>query len=244
MTTREPPDLHAGPPAAVRDRPDRELRPLDAERERRLSRFTPRPQTRKVGPWHSRFVGVAKFVLPAVAVAILGVVALWPELQQLPGDDAAQPIVPPETDVGEVRNPRFYSTDADDRPYSIIAEQADQASHDADMIDLDAPEITMEMPDGQEVRLVSNTATYDRGGERVRFDGDVTVRHADGTTFLTNTAHVDIEGNYAWSDVDVEGHGTFGDISAEGFRAFDGGAVVVFTGRSRMVRSPGESEAR
>ncbi len=217
-------------------RAESRIRPMDAERERRLSRFQPRPRTQKVGAGYSRFVWVAKFVLPVVAVGILGVVALWPELeQQLPGSEAPQAAMEEETAVGEVLNPRFYSVNADDRPYSIVADEADQMASDAEVIDLDEPQAEMEMAGGEKIWLDAEAGTYDQTDELIRLDGNVVLRHEDGTVFVTDAANVDIEEGLAWGDQAIDGEGPFGDVVAEGFRVFDEGATVVFTGQSRLI---------
>ena len=230
-TDGEPP----GQAGASDLRAESRIRPMDAERERRLSRFQPRPREQKVGAGYSRFVWVAKFVLPVVAVGILGIVALWPELQDLPRKDAPQAAMEEEAVVGEVLNPRFYSVDAEDRPYSIVADEADQAAGDSAIIDLDVPQAEMEMAGGEKIWLDAEAGTYNQTDELVYLEGNVVLRHEDGTVFVTETANVDIAEGLAWGDRAIDGEGPFGDIAAQGFRVFDEGATVVFTGRSRLI---------
>jgi len=54
-------------------------------------------------------------------------------------------------------------------------------------------------------------------------------------TFRTESATVDLEGGTAEGHEKVEGHGPSGEVESEGFRILDKGAVVIFTGRARML---------
>ena len=140
-----------------------------------------------------------------------------------------------EAAAGEVLNPRFYSVDSGDRPYSIVADEADQMASDSEVIDLDDPQAEMEMAGGAKIWLDAAAGTYDQTDELIRLDGDVVLRHEDGTVFNTEAASVDIEEGLAWGDRSIDGEGPFGNVVADGFRVFDEGATVVFTGRSRLI---------
>ena len=185
--------------------------------------------------WHSRLVGVLKIALPVVASMIIALVVFWPKLQEEPepvmGEtEAAQAV----QNTGSMTRPRFFSTDASSRPYSIIADRAEQENDNA-VVHLTRPEAEMTLEDGAWLSLIADRGRYDRQSGRIFMSGSVNLFRDDGTEFLTDAAHVDLTTGSAWGDEPVAGHGPFGELTADGFRIDEGEGVVVFIGRSNLM---------
>lgn len=181
-------------------------------------------------------VALAKRVLPVAAVALLATVALWPEFEGAAerGRLAFKRVVQVRPEALRIIEPRYQGVDEQNRPYTVTADVAVQAS-DADIVQLQAPRADIVMSDGAWIYVESREGRYDKPRNALDLAGQVTVHHDDGTQFVTETARVDLGGGNAEGDDPVAAQGPFGTLTAEGFRLYERGARVVFTGRARVV---------
>lgn len=210
----------------------RAVRGEEGERGRRLAHFSPRARSRRVSASYSRFVGLMKYLLPLVALAIIALVALWPELHEEPG-----PAIAPRTgqEAGQMLSPRFVSVDNARQPYSIVARAASQSPVAPSVVDLDRPEAELTRSDGTWLALIADRGSYDREAERIDLQGRVNLFRDDGSELLTDRAQVDLKAGVAWGDLPVQAQGPFGLLTAEGFRFADEGRTVVFLGQSSLL---------
>jgi lipopolysaccharide export system protein LptC len=202
----------------------------------------PVQRERKLSRWHSRLVGLLKLVLPVTALALLGLVALWPELQD---DPQPLPQATPEAAEGTSRmeSPRYFGVDSKEQPYSVVARSANQVAGEEDLVDLARPQAEITLDDGRWLALLADDGRFDRAASRLRLTGDVTLYRDDGFEAHTAVAHVDFNAGDAWGDSPVEVHGPRGEILAAGFRIGDGGATLVFTGPTRLrMRAAGSGD--
>jgi lipopolysaccharide export system protein LptC len=132
-------------------------------------------------------------------------------------------------------NPRFQGRDADDRPFSIVAERATQPTSGASRIDLKAPKADITLKDGAWLALSADDGVYQRKTETLDLAGHVNLFHDRGFELRTEQAHVDLKAGRARSDTAVDGQGPAGHLQAEGFRVLDRGQTIVFTGRSKLT---------
>ena len=218
----------ARPPASVV--PDRHLPP---SRQRR----SPRPgqlARRRI------LVGLAKRLLPALALALLALVVFWPEIE---GDEdrsrvSFRRVSQPVAEALRVLSPRYQDVDELSRPYTVTARAAQQLGAEQ-ILDLDAPRADMVLTDGGWIHLSADTGRYDRPRHHLDLAGAVTIHHDNGVALRTPEASVEIEAGTASGDAPVAAQGPFGTLEAEGFRLKERGAVVVFTGRARAVLEGG-----
>lgn len=222
------------PPASVV--PDRHLPP---SRQRR----SPRPgqlARRRI------LVGLAKRLLPALALALLALVVFWPEIE---GDEdrsrvSFRRVSQPVAESLRVLSPRYQDVDELSRPYTVTARVAQQLGAER-ILDLEAPRADMVLTDGGWVHLSADTGRYDRPRHHLDLTGAVTIHHDNGVALRTPEASVEIEAGTASGDAPVAAQGPFGTLEAEGFRLKERGTVVVFTGRAHAVLEGGpESEPR
>jgi lipopolysaccharide export system protein LptC len=188
---------------------------------------------------HTRRVAVLKRILPAIGVSLLLLIATWPRLAPLwermrvsfPAIDLR--------DAQELRmvNPRYSGIDREGRPFVIIAASARQIPDRQDLMSLQAPVAEIRLRSGAEVRASAIRAVYQSQASVIDLFGDVTMRHQDGTRFLTQTARINAARNAAEGSDPISGHGPAGEIKAQGFRIIDKGDTIIFTGKSEMLLS-------
>ncbi|MBB4267481.1 LPS export ABC transporter periplasmic protein LptC [Roseospira visakhapatnamensis] len=186
---------------------------------------------------YSRFVTLMKILLPGLAAAIFGTMLAWPQIAARTESfmvGFAQ-LDPRETDPRTLVNPRFHGLDDKEQPYTLIAASAVEGADNPDRVDLMRPQGDILLREGRWIALNGRTGVYSKLERTLDLSGDVILYRDDGFEFQTDQAHVDLLTSAAHGDQPVSGQGPDGTIRSEGFELVDGGAVVHFTGRARMV---------
>jgi lipopolysaccharide export system protein LptC len=192
------------------------------------------------GRGHSRFVQRTKWTLPAVAAALLVLVAVWPQLEAV---FERVRFGLPRIDLSEARRlrmvqPRYAGIDRQNRPYVLTAEAATQVPRSTDLISLDGPKADLTTNSGNWVQLSGDAGTYQSEPQLLDLYGNVVLYQDRGNEFRTDSAHIDILNGTAEGHDAIDGHGPFGHITAEGFTMYNRGDVIVFTGKTNLVLLP------
>jgi|SRR5688572_5176149 lipopolysaccharide export system protein LptC len=185
-----------------------------------------------------------KVLLPATAVGLILLVALWP--QYLLEGGRFQIVADPTGEAGIDRlsmvRPHFQGTDRQNRPFEVSAERAVQDLKDDNLILLAKPTAEVRLEDGAGVALNAAQGFYRRDSETLRLAGGVNLLHDRGYEIQTPSAAIDLKAGTAEGHEPVAAHGPFGTLQSEGFKVVQRGDVVEFTGKSRLVLS-GSPEA-
>jgi lipopolysaccharide export system protein LptC len=198
------------------------------------------------GRHYSRFVALMKVALPAIAVALIGTVALWPQLRNFGeggftlsfADMGRQ-----ATGSQRLVNARYYGTDDDDQPFTITADLAEETAPGSARLRLDNPKADITLEDGSWVMLGADEGVYGEDTDVLRLSGAVNLFHDAGYELHTTAATINIVAGTASGDRPVRGQGPFGELTAEGFRLADTGRRIEFTGRARLVLRPNAGAA-
>lgn len=191
---------------------------------------------------YSGFVGLMRYLLPAMAAALLGLVVAWPLV-----GDGQEGFHVPLSDATEIDDGRltmikanYQGTDAKNRPFSIRGEEAFQPDSDSPIVHISGIEADMftDQARGEGMAMSASEGVYQRDSERLDLAGDVTVRSDAGHEFRTARAHVDLPAGIAKGDEPVSGKGPHGLLNAGNFELLDRGQVMVFGGRVRMTLFP------
>jgi len=185
-------------------------------------------------------VSVAKRALPALAVALLATVALWPEFESAAdrGRVAFKRVLQTRPEALRIIEPRYQGIDEQSRPFTVTARLAVQQGDDT-VVELAAPRADIVLGDGAWIYVQSREGRYDRPRAKLDLFGHVLVHHDDGTQFITERAKLDLNAGSGEGDDPVTAQGPFGTLTAQGFRLYDRGQVVVFTGQARTVLEGG-----
>lgn len=186
---------------------------------------------------HRRWlIGLAKRVLPLVALGLLLLVAFWPELQ---GNGDRSRISYRRVDItpdgGQLTDAHYHGVDSTGRPYTVTATRVRQAG--PERTDLEAPKADMQMPSGEWLLVEARRGIFEQRANRLDLSGEVTLYRDDGTILVTESASVDLRANAAAGNELVHAEGPFGVLDAQGFAVLDRGSVVQFTGPARLVLS-------
>lgn len=189
---------------------------------------------------YSIFVGFMKVLLPALAVALILLVVIWPQLGQDDGQFRIRvsDISLEQADSLSMLNARFEGVDDRGQPFMLTADEASQTAGDENLVHLALPKGDMTLEDGTWLAMTARDGRYNRDTQVLELNGEVTLFHDQGFELRTETARIDLEAGTAGGSDPVEGQGPFGNLASEGFRVLDRGERIVFTGRSRAVFHP------
>jgi lipopolysaccharide export system protein LptC len=196
------------------------------------------------GHAYTRFVAAMKLLLPAVAVGLLLLVAVWPRLQE--GLDRLR-VTFNRIDLGEAGdlrmvNAHYSGIDKLHRPYVVTADVARQTPNHNDLVALEGPKADMTLTNGAWLAVTSDTGVYLTQGQQLDMFGAVKLFHDRGYEMTTDSAHVDMPQGTAEGKDPVQGQGVFGDIVSQGFLLTDHGDNITFTGKAKLHLIPRQAE--
>lgn len=187
---------------------------------------------------YSRFVSLMKIALPSAAGFLLLLVILLPQLRR---DEDRYRIGTEMSEAGggeslSMTNARYFGTDDEGQPYSVLASGVRQRADDQDTIELNEPAAEITRNDGKFLSAKAKEGLYNRGEQKLDLSGSVDVGEQDGFRFRTEKAFVNLEEGSASGSAPVTGEGPLGTMQAQdGFHLTDRGRTVQFKGKSRLV---------
>lgn len=185
-------------------------------------------------------VTATKFVLPIAALALLGSIAVWPELSRVreQGRIAFQRVFSLTPDSGRLLEPRYRGVDERGRPYTVTADWAAQAG--PQRVNLGEPRGDIVPEGGGWIYVQSHDGVYVQHSGQLDLSRDVVLYRDDGTVMQTQSASLDTKNAAAASNDQTHAEGPFGTLDAQGFTLVDKGAIVQFHGPARLVLNGAE----
>lgn len=189
---------------------------------------------------YSRFVFAMKLFLPTVALCLVVLVVLWPQIH-IDGSQFSIGFARLKLSGGEspsMVNARFVGTDRRNQPFTVTADLAKSTSLGSSNVELEQPKADLGMNNGSAMMLTANTGIYDQNVKTLKLQGAVNLFHDSGYEFRTAAADVDFNTGSASGTKPVDGQGPFGELHAEGFRITGDGKRLLFTGKSKLTIFP------
>lgn len=186
---------------------------------------------------YSRFVGMMKVVLPALAVAILGLIVVWPKLRPL---DEKFKVAFADFDIKRVdtlsmQKPHYFGTDNKNLPFTLTADVATQVDPQNLVVALENPVADLTQSNGGGTVINADVGFYRQKDQTLDLLGHVDLYQDTGYEVHTESARLEVDHGNASGDEPTHGHGPAGTIEGEGFRLWDRGKVIVFTGKAKAV---------
>ncbi|PCH99736.1 MAG: LPS export ABC transporter periplasmic protein LptC [Alphaproteobacteria bacterium] len=187
---------------------------------------------------YSSLVRVLKIFLPLAAIAIIGVLLIWPQLaaiQSVPLNKAdIQALKQAETE-NRLLNPVFNTNDESGRPIIITATEAIQRRSDENSIELIAPSATLKDTD-RSTTLNADNGHYDQLNKIIELHNNVIVRDTANNILETEQLTADIGNNSAHNDVPTTLTTPNGVITGQGGVIIENnGAKTTFKGPAKAV---------
>ncbi len=212
----------------------------------RLRRSRRLPARRSLGQGYSGFVSAMKFLLPAGALGLIAMVALWPHFsaEDIGFRIGFAALKNTETGDPSMINPRYFGSDKHNRSYSVTADLARKTEEDQQVFELEMPKADILLQDGTWLVLTADSGLYGSLEQTLDLSGSVNLFHDSGYEFSTEKAAIDLETGLASGTAPVAGQGPFGNLNAQGFRLLDKGKIIYFTGKAKLVLYPGVGDGR
>lgn len=220
---------------------------LSAGEDDRAARATTttggRPDSRAVRPRrlsgdnsYSVLVGILKYLLPAVAVALVLLVVAWPRFAPVEERFSVglSDLQMDQPSNSTMINARFDGIDDEGRPYRVTADRAIQRPDDERLVDLENPSGDLLSSNATWIAITALTGLYNKDEEVLDLEEGVTLFHDQGYEMRTESAKIFMSEGRVVGRRPVEAQGPSGSIRSEGLRVEDRGAVVVFTGQAHM----------
>lgn len=200
------------------------------------------PSRRRRASGHSRLVNLLRVVLPALAIGLLALMALWPRIA---GDVAQVPALEDGSDAPGIErphmlNPRYFGTDSRNRPFSVRAERATYLDDEEEVVALEAPLARMDLGGERQVRLQAERGLFNRTTEVVELYDGVELRDSQGHEVETSRATIRLRAGTASGDAPVTGRGPFGQVEGIGFEWRSDEGVLTLRGPASMSLKPPE----
>ena len=201
-------------------------------------------RTQRAGRLYGQFVGFMKVVLPTIATALLLIVIIWPQLNEQ-RDKFEIGIVKLEKGAAEnlrMVKARYTGVDRSKRPFSITAEEAEQADPKLPIIELIQPKADLVMENGTWIAVTAEIGNYNRATQLLELSGTVNLFHDKGYEFRTASAILDLRAGDAIGTEPVQGQGPFGYLQAESFVIRNRGERIEFHGNTQVIllRNPAD----
>jgi lipopolysaccharide export system protein LptC len=204
------------------------IAPLPSPRPDRLASGSVRTRvvpTRRHLEGRRRLVLWTKRLLPVVALLLLSSVALWPEIAReidLVRGNYSRDGLTAKWEAGKLLDVRYHGIDARNRPYTITADQATQAT--PERVNLVNPKGDLLSENGSWTFVQSQNGVYMQHAGLLDLSGDVVIYRDNGVTLRTAAAAMDLKAGAGASNQPTHAEGPFGTLDAQGFALVDKGA--------------------
>jgi lipopolysaccharide export system protein LptC len=191
-------------------------------------------------------VRVLRYLLPAIALFLIGLVIAWPQLVGSGAGLIAPMLAPGQIDGADVmrmHNPRYVGRTSDAEPFEVTAASAHLNPSQPNRIHLNELAADIASTGTRQVRLLAVSGVYDRDTADVNLSGGIELTTSDGYRFETPSALLKLDRGRVVGHEPIAGSGPSGTIAAERFEFRDGGEVLHFTGRVRVTLHP-DSDVR
>ena len=179
-------------------------------------------------------VTVTKFVLPVVALGLLALMAIWPELDRATRQaQIAFRRVSGVVEGASMTNARYRGTDQTGHPFTLTTQSARQAG--MNRVNLQQPKGDMVTENGGWLMVQAPEGVYLQNTSQLDLSHGVMLYRDDGMTLRTDAVTMDLRTGAAAAPTAVQVEGPMGTLDAQGFVLMDKGAVIQFTGPARMV---------
>jgi|GEM_PF-61376 lipopolysaccharide export system protein LptC len=201
--------------------------------------YTPRQLHALPGGAHDRLVAVLRWLLPALALALLALLVILPltsgrEFSFLLAKDK----VAMSPDRLRIDNALYRGETADGEPFEIHAADAVQRTSAVPVVELRQLSASLGTADGP-VRVSAPAGAYYMDKDLVVVKGPVQVASPTGYVIDNGNVSVSLLDRTVASDGSIRGLLPLGSFSADSLRADIGGRVVKLEGRVRMHITPG-----
>lgn len=188
---------------------------------------------------HSRLVISLKVFFPSLAAVMVGLVILWPQMKAQ--QDESISLVASETDQlnlpsdQSMLNPRFFTVDQKNEPFSLTAGVAFELPGDVRRVRLDDIQADLLMQNDRWFALDATVGVYSQSTDTMELLKQVNLYTETGEEIETTQALINMRNRDISGTQDVFLRTPSGYAHAQGFSVTQDGTVFRLTGKTRAV---------
>jgi lipopolysaccharide export system protein LptC len=190
---------------------------------------------------YSRIIEFLRYLLPALALSLIALVAVWPQLMGGAGGLIVPIFANGEIDGADVmlmHNPRYVGRTKDDKPYELTAASAYTDPKQPNRVKLDRPAGALTSDGPRDLNLIARSGLYDRAAAKLDLIHGVELTTSDGYRFDTERARINLKDGGVIGEHPIQGSGPTGTLSADRFEIRDKGDLLHFEGRVKVILPP------
>lgn len=195
----------------------------------------PMPRFLPAAGRYTRRVSLLRSSLWALVAVIIGVL-VWIASDNT-GDGGMRVVfshIPKSENLQSVMlKPHYQGVDANNQPFTVIAEKATQL--DKENVALQKVRGDMTMGSGAWVAVNAGTGQININTKQLDLRDRVNMFYEGGYEFRSDYAHIDIQKGRAYGNQPVEGQGPPGTLTADSFEVSKRGEVIRFRGSVKMT---------
>lgn len=201
------------------------------------SQLPPREYTPDGTTKHTRFVRMAKLLLPSAAAILLGMLLLFPSLKKDSRDFKLDITRPRQGELEKlhVENTVIYITDKNNKVNNFISEKIDETEPGSKLIKLINPEGLLPLSNNNWANIKAPVGYFDQKQNKLLLTDNVEIFYSEGMVVNTFDAHFDFSQSRGYGKNKVSASGYFGDLTAEGFEFSTEDDILIFTGHNDIT---------
>jgi lipopolysaccharide export system protein LptC len=187
---------------------------------------------------YSHFVSVIKFILLGLAILLVGLAFVLPNLEKEEGFtlDYADLIL--SDDSLTMKNPQFVASDLSNQNYVVTADTATQKTATSSEVTLKNLQADITLKSGEWISLSAPDGVLDQDSGLLQLFGDINIFSDSGDQFTMKSAEVNLKKRTIVSPNPVIGHGPLGAIEADRLVADQLTGKLRFEGNVRLKIYP------
>lgn len=183
---------------------------------------------------YSSFINLIKKFL--LCISIFLVVLIFSNRTDKSGSKLKNTTENTNEDIQQIiSNPKFISSDAKNKPYTLQAKEAKRITQNLKIYELIHPEGILIEDNERFLNVKSLDGIFNQETEILSLKNSVILENQDDYIFKTESASIDLNTETIYGDSQIIGAGPKGSIKSQGFRINEKGKVIFFTGRSKLI---------
>ena len=181
---------------------------------------------------------LVKITFPAIAAALVGLLAVWPALQDR-GDFSIKISKPTKGEIEKlhVKNSVLYVTDKANRVNSFTAENIDETEPGSQLVKMQNPKGKLPTSDVQWVDVTAPTGFYNQKDKLFYLVDGVELLYSDNMKASTKEMYYETDKSLIYGNTPVIADGKYGHLDAKAFEYSTKNEVLKFKGNTTIKAS-------
>lgn len=199
---------------------------------------TPSFAEMKFNARYSYFVSIIKFILLGLAILLIGLAFILPNLDRPEGFTLDYADVTVSDDGLTMKNPQYVASDISERQYVVTADTATQKTATASLVSLKNLQADITLSSGDWISVTAPEGELDTETGILNLYGEIDIFSDSGNQLAANSARVDLKNRTINSDKRLKGHGPLGAIEADSLAADQITGNIRFDGNVKLIINP------